>query len=395
MTTQEGGNTLDTQTTQRRSRGSARGGNAAVSADMAALMNHYPENMKEPDELLRVENVKTYFFTEDGDVKAVDGVSLKVRQGETLGIVGESGCGKSVTSMTIMRLIASPGKIVEGEVWLRGLNITDLSEEEMRHIRGNRMSMIFQQPTSCLNPVFRVGDQISESLMLHRNYTKQQARQRAIELLTMVGIPSATTRVDTYPHEMSGGMCQRVMIAMALSCEPELLIADEPTTALDVTIQAQILELMRDLKNRYNTGIILITHDLGVVAEMADDVAVMYAGKIVEEAPVNELFEDPKHPYTQGLLASIPVLGEVKDKLAVIPGSVPSLRNLPVGCRFANRCPFVMDICRQEEPGLIRISESHTARCWLYSDDIAKNGQADKPAPRTSDGVGGPEWAVG
>jgi len=270
--------------------------------------------------------------------------------------------------MTIMRLISAPGEIIDGEVRLRGLEITHLGEDDMRHIRGNRMSMIFQQPTSCLNPVFRVGEQISESLMLHRGMSKQQARQRAIELLTMVGIPSAKTRVDSYPHEMSGGMCQRVMIAMALSCEPELLIADEPTTALDVTIQAQILELMRDLKNRYDTGIILITHDLGVIAEMADNVVVMYAGKVVEEAPVGELFESPKHPYTQGLLASIPVLGEVKDKLAVIPGSVPSLRNLPPGCRFAGRCPYVMDICRTDEPGLLPISEKRTARCWLYDE---------------------------
>jgi peptide/nickel transport system ATP-binding protein len=348
--------------------------------------------MKDPDELLRVENLKTYFFTEDGVVKAVDGVSLKLNKGETLGIVGESGCGKSVTSMSIMRLIAAPGEIIEGEVRLRGLNIADLTEEEMREIRGNRISMIFQQPTSCLNPVFRVGDQISEALMIHRNYTKQQARQRAIELLTMVGIPSAKTRVDSYPHEMSGGMCQRVMIAMALSCEPELLIADEPTTALDVTIQAQILELMKDLKNRYDTGIILITHDLGVVAEMADNIVVMYAGKIVEEAPVGELFESPKHPYTQGLIASIPVLGEVRDKLAVIPGSVPSLRNLPPGCRFAGRCPYVMDICRVEEPALLRLSETRTARCWLYADEA--QGQTDRPPVRATEGVGGPEGAT-
>ncbi len=325
--------------------------------------------MNNPNELLRVEDLKTHFFTDDGVVKAVDGVSFRLNKGETLGIVGESGCGKSVTSLSIMRLIAHPGRIVQGKIILRGLDIADMDEASMRHIRGNRIAMIFQQPTSCLNPVFRVGDQISESLMLHRGYTKQQARKRAIELLTMVGIPSAKTRVDTYPHEMSGGMCQRVMIAMGLSCDPELLIADEPTTALDVTIQAQILELMKDLKNRYQTGIILITHDLGVVAEMADNVSVMYAGKVVEEAPVNDLFESPKHPYTQGLLASIPVLGEVKEKLAVIPGTVPSLRNLPPGCRFAGRCPYVMDICRTEEPGLLRISDTRTARCWLYADD--------------------------
>ena len=364
----------------------------ATGGSTHPLEKDYPDNMNNPEELLRVENLKTYFFTEDGVVKAVDGVSLRLNRGETLGVVGESGCGKSVTSMSIMRLIADPGRIVEGEMRLRGLDMVALSEEEMRFIRGNRVSMIFQQPTSCLNPVFRVGDQISEALMIHRNYTKQQGRQRAIELLTMVGIPSAKTRVDSYPHEMSGGMCQRVMIAMALSCEPELLIADEPTTALDVTIQAQILELMRDLRDRFNTGIMLITHDLGIIAELADNVSVMYAGKVVEEAPVNELFESPKHPYTQGLLASIPVLGEVKDKLAVIPGSVPSLRNLPPGCRFAGRCPYVMDICRTEEPGLLKISDKRTARCWLYADDA--KGQTDKPPTRATTGVGGPEGAT-
>ncbi len=360
---------------------------------MNPLERDYPENMKSSNELLRVEGIKTYFFTDDGVVKAVDGVSIKLDRGETLGIVGESGCGKSVASMSIMRLISSPGETIEGEVRLRGLDILGLSEDNMRHIRGNRISMIFQQPTSCLNPVFRVGDQISESLMLHRGMSKQQARQRSIELLTMVGIPSAKTRVDAYPHEMSGGMCQRVMIAMALSCEPELLIADEPTTALDVTIQAQILELMRDLKHRYDTGIILITHDLGVIAEMADNVAVMYAGKIVEEAPVGELFEAPKHPYTQGLLASIPVLGEVKDKLAVIPGSVPSLRNLPPGCRFAGRCPYVMDICRTDEPDLLRISENRTARCWLYDEKTMSSQQYRSTSTATAD-VSGSESAT-
>ena len=349
--------------------------------------------MNEPDELLRVENLTTYFYTEDGIVKAVDGVSLKLNRGETLGIVGESGCGKSVTSLSIMRLISTPGQIIAGEVRLRGLELTRLSEEQMRHIRGNRISMIFQQPTSCLNPVFRVGDQIAESLIIHRGYSKAQARQRAIELLTMVGIPSAKTRIDSYPHEMSGGMCQRVMIAMALSCEPELLIADEPTTALDVTIQAQILELMKDLKSRFETGIVLITHDLGIIAEMADNVVVMYAGKVVEESPVNELFESPKHPYTQGLLASIPGLGEVKEKLAVIPGSVPSLRNLPPGCRFAGRCPHVMDICRTEEPGLLKISDTRTARCWLYSDDVM--GRQESAVARQSAGVGSPTAVTG
>ena len=281
--------------------------------------------MKNPNELLRVEGLKTYFFTDDGIVKAVDGVSLKLNRGETLGIVGESGCGKSVASMSIMRLIAAPGEIVEGEVRLRGLDIRNLGEDDMRHIRGNRISMIFQQPTSCLNPVFRIGDQISESLMLHRGMSKQQARQHSIELLTMVGIPSAKTRVDSYPHEMSGGMCQRVMIAMALSCEPELLIADEPTTALDVTIQAQILELMRDLKRRYETGIILITHDLGVIAEMADNVAVMYAGKVVEEVSGGRAIRSSQAPVYSGPARFYPGPGRGKGKA----GGDPRLCTVP------------------------------------------------------------------
>jgi peptide/nickel transport system ATP-binding protein len=393
----ERSSTLDTQTTTR-TNGNTRQAPSGIGRRRGdgtnPLERDYPEFMKDPDELLRVENLKTYFFTDDGVVRAVDGVSLRLKRGETLGLVGESGCGKSVTSLSIMRLIAPPGRIVEGEIRLRGLDITKLSEEEMRHIRGNRISMIFQQPTSCLNPVFRVGDQIAEALMVHRNMSKQQARQRAIELLTLVGIPSAKTRVDAYPHEMSGGMCQRVMIAMALSCEPELLIADEPTTALDVTIQAQILELMKDLRDRFHTGIILITHDLGIVAEMADNVSVMYAGQIVEEAPVEELFAEPKHPYTQGLLASIPVLGEVRERLAVIPGSVPSLRNLPPGCRFAGRCPYVMDICRTDMPDLFRVSETRTVRCWLYVDQ-AKGVDTHGSLPATATGTGAGTGAGG
>ena len=299
----------------------------------------------------------------------MDGVSFALRRGETMGLVGESGCGKSVTSLSIMRLIGQPGKTVGGNIWFHGQDLLKLSEDEMCKIRGNRISMIFQQPTSCLNPVYRIGDQISEVLMLHRGMGRDQALKRTVELLTMVGIPAAKKRAQNYPHEMSGGMCQRVMIAMALACEPELLIADEPTTALDVTIQAQILELMKDLKTNFNTAIVLITHDLGVVAEMADHVAVMYAGHIVEEAEVNQLFDAPKHPYTQGLLASIPVLGQVKDRLDVIPGSVPNLRNLPPGCRFANRCPHVMDICRKEDPALFLLPDKRTSRCWLYADE--------------------------
>jgi len=299
----------------------------------------------------------------------VDGVSFALRRGETMGLVGESGCGKSVTSLSIMRLIGQPGRTIGGNIWFHGQDLLKLSEDEMCKIRGNRISMIFQQPTSCLNPVYRIGDQISEVLMLHRGMGRDQALKRTVELLTMVGIPAAKKRAQNYPHEMSGGMCQRVMIAMALACEPELLIADEPTTALDVTIQAQILELMKDLKTNFNTAIVLITHDLGVVAEMAEHVAVMYAGHIVEEAEVNQLFDAPKHPYTQGLLASIPVLGQVKDRLDVIPGSVPNLRNLPPGCRFANRCPHVMDICRKEDPALFLLPDKRTSRCWLYADE--------------------------
>ncbi len=299
----------------------------------------------------------------------MDGVSFALRRGETMGLVGESGCGKSVTSLSIMRLIGQPGRTIGGNIWFHGQDLLKLSEDEMCKIRGNRISMIFQQPTSCLNPVYRIGDQISEVLMLHRGMGRDQALKRTIELLSMVGIPAAKKRAQNYPHEMSGGMCQRVMIAMALACEPELLIADEPTTALDVTIQAQILELMKDLKTNFNTAIVLITHDLGVVAEMADHVAVMYAGHIVEEAEVTQLFDAPKHPYTQGLLASIPVLGQVKDRLDVIPGSVPNLRNLPPGCRFANRCPHVMDICRKEDPALFLLPDKRTSRCWLYADE--------------------------
>ena len=320
----------------------------------------------ENDILLDVKGLKTRFYTEEGVVTAVDGVDFTVRAGEVLGIVGESGCGKSVTSMSIMRLIASPGEIAAGEVIFEGVDLLKLSEEEMRKLRGNQIAMIFQQPTTCLNPVFTVGDQIKEALLVHRGLSAKEADKRCEELLAMVGIPEPRRRMQSYPHQMSGGMCQRVMIAMGLACNPELLIADEPTTALDVTIQAQILDLMRALREQINTTIILITHDLGVVAEMADNVLVMYAGKVVEYAPVKQLFAAPKHPYTQGLLASIPVLGVIKDELDVIPGSVPNLLNLPPGCRFAGRCPYKMDRCDQEEPPLIEVEGHGVARCWLY-----------------------------
>ena len=331
--------------------------NAASQTKVASKKNEY---------LLKVRGLKTYFDTEDGLVKAVDGIDFAVKPGEVLGIVGESGCGKSVTSMSVMRLIQTPGEIVEGEIIFNDEDLLDLPEEEMRNIRGNRIAMIFQQPTTALNPVFTVGQQIKEALKLHKGLSDSEADQRCEQLLVMVGIPDPRRRMSNYPHEMSGGMCQRVMIAMGLACDPELLIADEPTTALDVTIQAQILDLMRDLKDKINTAIIMITHDLGVVAEMADTLIVMYAGKVVESASVKALFEDPKHPYTQGLIASIPVLGVIKDELATIPGSVPSLVNLPPGCRFANRCPYRMERCDQEEPPLIKLEGNRLVRCWLY-----------------------------
>ncbi len=322
--------------------------------------------------LLEVRGLKTYFFTEDGVVKAVDGVDFDVRQGEIVAIVGESGCGKSVTSLSIMRLVGIPGKIVDGEIIFKGENILELPDSEMRRIRGDRISMIFQQPTSCLNPVFRVGDQISEVLEIHRGMDKKEGWERAIELLRIVGIPEPEKRVESFPHELSGGMAQRVMIAMALACEPELLIADEPTTALDVTIQAQILDLMRGLQEKFGSSIILITHDMGVVAEMASRVSVMYAGRIVEQADVNTIFENPLHPYTRGLLASIPVMGVVKERLDTIPGSVPNLINLPPGCKFAPRCKARMEhnlqICTEREPDLIEVEPGHKVRCWLYQE---------------------------
>jgi oligopeptide/dipeptide ABC transporter ATP-binding protein len=320
--------------------------------------------------LLEVKGLKTYFYTEDGVVRAVDGVNFEVYPGEVLGIVGESGCGKSVTSLSIMRLISKPGRVDAGEILLDGANLLNFSEDEMTKVRGNRISMIFQQPQTALNPVFKVGDQLAEVLNVHQDLGKDAGWKRAIELLKMVGVPDPERRVEAYPHELSGGMAQRVMIAMALACIPELLIADEPTTALDVTIQAQILDLIRDMRREMGTSVILITHDLGVVAEMAERVAVMYAGEIVEQTDVQALFDEPLHPYTQGLIGSIPVLGEIKDKLDVIPGSVPNLVNLPPGCRFAPRCQarfkYSLGICTSVEPELEEIKTGHFVRCWLY-----------------------------
>lgn len=320
--------------------------------------------------LLEVKDLRTHFFTEDGIVKAVDGVSFQVYPGEVLGLVGESGCGKSVTSLSIMRLISKPGRITAGEIEFGDKNLLELSAAEMMKVRGNHISMIFQQPQSALNPVFKIGDQIAEVLRIHTDLGKPAAWTRAVELLALVGIPDAEKRAEAYPHEMSGGMAQRVMIAMALACTPQLLIADEPTTALDVTIQAQILDLLRDLRTRVGTAIILITHDLGVIAEMADRVAVMYAGWIVEQADIKDLLVDPLHPYTRGLISSIPILGNTAQRLEVIPGSVPDLIDLPPGCRFAPRCrsrlEHRLEKCCHAEPEMISVSPGHAVRCWLY-----------------------------
>ena len=316
--------------------------------------------------LLKVSDLATHFHTEEGVVKAVDGVDFEVRAGEVVGVVGESGCGKSMTSMSILRLVPKPqGKIVRGQIVFEGKDLLSLSEDEMRRVRGNRISLISQDPMTSLNPVLTVGEQIMEAIQLHQGLDKAAAKQKAIEMLHKVGIPSPESRVDEYPHQFSGGMRQRAIIAMALSCEPRLLIADEPTTALDVTIQAQILDLMRDIKEKENAGIIFITHDLGVVAEMCDFVCVMYAGKVVEATDVFTLFKTPSHPYTEGLLKSIPRLNDVKERLDPIDGQPPSLSKLPPGCSFAARCPEAQDICRQQEPELKQVGVNHHARCLL------------------------------
>ncbi len=342
--------------------------------------------------LLDIRGLKTYFFTEGGVVKAVDGVDLTVRRGETLGLVGESGCGKSVTMFSVMRLIGQPGRLVDGEVFFDGKDLTKISDAEMQDLRGNRISMIFQQPLTSLNPVFRIGDQVAEVFEIHEGLSREDARKKGIEMLRRVGIPDPERRAQSFPHEISGGQAQRVMIAMALATNPELLIADEPTTALDVTIQAQILDLMRELRDKSNTAIIFITHDLGVVAEMAENVAVMYAGQVVEYADVKTIFAQPRMPYTQGLLASIPVLGEVRERLAVIPGTVPNLVDLPPGCRFAGRCAsrieYGLSICTQEGPELLPVEEGHQARCWLYHDHPPSGFKAPLATGRARDEAG-------
>ena len=319
--------------------------------------------------LLTIRNLHTYFFTDEGVAKAVDGVDLELKEGGTLGVVGESGCGKSVTALSVMRLIPDPpGKITQGEILFGGTNLLDLSEAEMRKIRGRSISMIFQEPMTSLNPVFQIGDQISEVLRLHEGMSRKEAWDRSVEMLKMVGIPSPERRVQEYPHQLSGGMRQRAMIAMALACSPKLMIADEPTTALDVTIQAQILELINRLQKDKGMSVILITHNLGVIAETAQKVAVMYAGRIVEYAEVKPIFGKPMHPYTQGLLKSIPRLDEGharKARLEAIPGLVPSLLELPPGCKFSNRCKYVFEKCG-EEPQLIEAEPGHMVRCWLH-----------------------------
>ncbi len=324
--------------------------------------------------LIELKGLRTYFYTEDGVVKAVDGVSFAIEPEQTLGVVGESGCGKSVTALSIMGLVPMPpGKIVEGEILFykdgKTIELHKLNPKgkEYRSIRGKEIAMIFQEPMTSLNPVFTIGYQIMEAIMLHQKVSKREARQKAIEMLRQVGIPEPEQRVDEYPHQLSGGMRQRAMIAMALSCNPSLLIADEPTTALDVTIQAQVLDLMQDLKRKFHAAIMLITHDLGVVAEMCEEVVVMYLGKVVEHAKVRPIFHEPKHPYTQGLLKSIPSLATKKKRLEPIKGVVPDPLNAPPGCPFNPRCPHAMDICRQEMPPLKEVATDHDVACWLYA----------------------------
>ena len=318
-----------------------------------------------PGKLLEARNLRTWFETDRGLFKAVDGISFEVGRGRTVGLVGESGCGKSVTSLSLMGLVPSPpGKVTADAILFEGRNLLELSQYERRMLRGGRMSMVFQEPMTSLNPVHTIGRQIVEAIRAHGEVSPEAARKRAIEVLELVRIPSAAQRFDDYPHHMSGGMRQRVMIAMALACEPALLIADEPTTALDVTIQAQILELMRDLQQRLGMAILIITHDLGVIAELADEVVVMYAGKVVEQAPVQALFDDPQHPYTIGLLGSIPRLDAERERLATIEGTVPSPANQPAGCRFAPRCPFADERCHAEAPPLRMIGASHQVACW-------------------------------
>ena len=319
-----------------------------------------------PASLLEVRGLRTHFYTDEGIAPAVDGIDLDILPGQTLGLVGESGCGKSVTGLSLLRLVAPPGRIVGGEIRMRGQNLLDLSAKEMRKLRGEQIAMIFQEPMTSLDPLYPVRDPLLETLRIHRKMSKREARAKAIELLTSVGITDAERRVDSYPHELSGGMRQRVMIASAIACDPSVLIADEPTTALDVTVQAQILALLRRLQAENGMAILLITHNLGIVAENCHQVAVMYAGKIVERGPMRMLFRNPRHPYTQGLLRAVPRLDHpVKQPLPTIPGSVPNLLHLPSGCRFRSRCAWAQAKCAEEEPPLQEVEGGHTAACWV------------------------------
>jgi oligopeptide/dipeptide ABC transporter ATP-binding protein len=330
--------------------------------------------------LLEISDLRTYFFTGDGVVRAVDGVDLAVRPGEVVGLVGESGSGKSVTSLSVLRLVGEPGRIVGGSIRFDGEELLDKPMSDMREIRGDRISMIFQQPVSSLNPAYRAGYQIAEVFEIHQDVRRRVGAERAVDMLRKVGIPDAKNRARAFPHQLSGGMAQRVMIAMALAAGPELLIADEPTTALDVTIQAQILDLIRNVQSEFGMAVVLITHDLGIVAELAHRVAVMYAGQIVEETDVATLFSDPKHPYTQGLIGSVPVIGDRRERLEVIPGRVPNLIDLPPGCRFAPRCSARIEAglteCTESLPALVEVAPGHKARCFLHSDAV-------EPAPAT------------
>lgn len=318
--------------------------------------------------ILQVKDLQTTFFTDSGEIPAVDHIDFHLKEGEILGIVGESGCGKSVTSLSIMGLVPSPpGKIVGGEILFEDNDLLKMSERQMRHVRGNDIAMIFQEPMTSLNPLFTIGNQMNEAILIHeKKWSKKQAITRAVEMLNLVGLPRATDMMNDYPHQLSGGMRQRVMIAMALVCNPKVLIADEPTTALDVTIQAQILKLMKELNTRLDTAILLITHDLGVVAESCERVIVMYAGQIIEEAPVKTIFDNPEHPYTQGLIQSVPDMRYKKDRLYSIEGSVPRPGSIKRGCRFASRCEFAFDRCLEEDPELYETSTGHKTRCFLY-----------------------------
>ena len=329
------------------------------------------------ENVLEVRNLQTSFFTEGGEVKAVDDVSITVPAGKTLGIVGESGSGKSVLALSILRLIQNPGKIKSGHIFFNGKDLLQVSEQEMRTIRGNEISMIFQEPMTSLNPVYTVGEQVAESFRTHRQLSKREAKKEALKMLKVVGIPSPEQRYHQYPHELSGGMRQRIMIAMALACRPRLLVADEPTTALDVTIQAQILELIKELQQQMNMSVIMISHDLGVIAETCDEVAVMYSGKIVEYSDVKTLFRQPKHPYTRGLLQSLPRHDRDQEELATIPGIVPNPFHMPQGCAFAPRCPLARDRCHKEKPELIHVKPSSSVRCLIYTDDWDENEGVD------------------